>query len=205
MRPLRVLPLVAALILGHVPAAAAVRLEGLPERVRPGDQVEIRWSGLDPDVEEVELELSVAGSGWVRISPEMEALAGRFTWRVGGGLSGPAAVRLRAGGAGREREVARHALVIVSLPRSQPAEILEWPEGWDLDRCAGPAAGGALAAARAGYSGLVESTGLALAPFAGPLRDDGAPLAREASARDLAGAIPAARAFRAPRRLPLRN
>jgi len=184
---------------------ASARLDGIPEQVREGDRVEVRWSALDPDVEEVELELSVAGSRWVRISPEMEALEGRYVWRVTGGLAGPARIRLRAGGERGEREVASHAFTIVPQGIAKPAAILAWPDGWDLAERSGPAAAGALAAEHARYSLLVETPVAATSPSAGAESEEHRTPARESAHRFVLPTTGALRSFHAPRRTPLRN
>jgi len=93
-----------ALLAAAAPAAAAPRLDGIPARVRAGHELRITWTGLVPDAHEAELELSLAGGRWVRISPELEAHEGGFTWRVPAGLAGPARPRLKYGGQGFEAE-----------------------------------------------------------------------------------------------------
>ena len=93
-----------ALLAPAAPAAASPRLHGIPARVPAGSELKIRWTGLGPEAREAELELSLAGGGWVRISPELDAREGGFTWRVPAGLAGPARVRLKYGGDGFEAE-----------------------------------------------------------------------------------------------------
>lgn len=86
---------------------AAVRLHGPAGTVlRPGDVVELRWDGLDAGAREVELELSLDGGRWVRISPEMHALEGRWEWRVPAVSAERARIRLRCGGERREEVAA---------------------------------------------------------------------------------------------------
>src|SRR5262249_3692617 len=80
------------------PARAEPRLAGVPARVAAGEQLDISWSGLEARANEVELELSLASGRWVRISPELEARQGHFSWRVPSDLAGPARLRLRIGG-----------------------------------------------------------------------------------------------------------
>src|SRR5215471_20165452 len=95
-------PLLAALAIGLLaaatPAVAAPRLQGVPARVRGGSELRVTWSGLGSGAHEAELELSLAGGRWVRVSPELDAREGGFTWRVPAGLAGPARLRLRFGG-----------------------------------------------------------------------------------------------------------
>jgi hypothetical protein len=104
MRPRVLAALAIALLATATPAAAAPRLHGVPVRVRGGSELHVTWGGLGQGVHEAELELSLAGGRWVRISPELDAHEGGFTWRVPSGLSGPARLRLRYGGEGFEAE-----------------------------------------------------------------------------------------------------
>ena len=96
MRPL--LPILFAAMLCAPAASAAPRLDGLPRSPRAGDVVHLTWTGLEHDVREVELELSLDGGHWVRVSPEMDAREGHFDWTVPAWASGIARLRLRSGG-----------------------------------------------------------------------------------------------------------
>jgi hypothetical protein len=137
MRPL--LPILLAVLLALVASAAdaAPRLDGLPRAPHAGDVVHLEWSGLGRDVREVELELSLDGSRWVRISPEMEARDGRFDWHVPEWASGIARLRLRSGGELFERvAVVSEAFAIPAHGRAPQLECSgEW---WDVV-VAGPA------------------------------------------------------------------
>src|SRR5262249_21075059 len=93
-----------ALAVTAVPAAAQSRLLGIPAHVPAGGRLQIRWAGLGDDVQEAELELSLGGGRWLRVSPELEARDGGFTWVVPAGLSGPARLRLPCGGERFEAE-----------------------------------------------------------------------------------------------------
>ena len=105
----------------------------LPALLRAGEQVEVRWSGLSADVREVELELSLDGGRWVRISPELEAAEGRFRWQVPAVASARARVRLRAGGERFEQVVGVSAEVRiddgVSNARTRPSSEDWWRLG----------------------------------------------------------------------------
>lgn len=92
------LAFVLALIGSAAPAAAEPELHGIPVHVRAGTALEITWTGLGPEAHEAELELSLAGGRWVRISPELGACEGHFTWHVPAGLVGLARLRLKYGG-----------------------------------------------------------------------------------------------------------
>jgi hypothetical protein len=103
MRPSpRVLALL--VLLATAPAAAGPHLAGIPPQVTAGADLRITWVGLAADAHEAELELSLAGGRWTRISPELEAREGGFTWHVPPSLSGPARLRLRYGGEWFEAE-----------------------------------------------------------------------------------------------------
>src|SRR5262249_35825585 len=91
-------------LLVAAPAAAGPHLAGIPARVQAGAELHIGWVGLGPEVHEAELELSLAGGLWIRISPELEAREGGFIWRVPANLAGPARLRLRYGGGWFEAE-----------------------------------------------------------------------------------------------------
>jgi hypothetical protein len=186
-------------------AEARARLEGLPAEVRSGERIEIRWRELDADVHEVELELSLGGARWVRISPEMEALEGRFTWRVPAGLSGSARLRLRAGGGHGEREVAEQELRILDAGASGPGASLGTPGWWDLEPEHRPAASGLFGARE---PEMLAGCGCAEPVTVSVPSDERATGTLRTSSRR-AAPMPApqafARGFVAPRHSPLRN
>ncbi|MBI5170098.1 MAG: hypothetical protein HZA61_11460 [Candidatus Eisenbacteria bacterium] len=102
--------LLLVLLLPASRAHAAARLHApAGTTLHPGDRVELRWDGLDAGAREVELELSLDGGRWVRISPELHALEGRWTWRVPAVAAERARIRLRAGGERREEVAATGA------------------------------------------------------------------------------------------------
>ena len=121
-------------------AAAAPRLHGIPASVRAGTAVRIAWDGLGTEVHEAEVELSIAGSRWVRISPELDANEGGFSWRVPAGLSGSARLRLRYGGEGFESvaEVSAPFVITAGVLAARPVaperELGAW---WCLGRDGG--------------------------------------------------------------------
>ncbi len=104
-RPLLILPALLLLALPHAAAARTPVLD-VPGAARAGQRLEISWDGLPGDVREVELELSLDGGRWVRISPELEARDGSYHWSVPALTSAHARLRLRAGGDGFEGAVA---------------------------------------------------------------------------------------------------
>lgn len=100
-------------------ADASVRLHGpAGTTLLAGDLVELRWDGLDPGAREVELELSLDGGRWVRISPELHALEGSWDWRVPVVSAEHARIRLRCGGERSEEVVAVGADFRIAAPRS---------------------------------------------------------------------------------------
>jgi hypothetical protein len=67
-------------------------------KVRAGQSVVVRWKALGPDVEELELLLSIDG-GWtfpLRISPELAGAENRYVWRVPNLSARDARIRIRA-------------------------------------------------------------------------------------------------------------
>ena len=74
--------------------------------VRPGETVRIQWTQAGSAVDELELQLSLDGGRHftLRISPELDARAGEFLWRVPNLASAEARVRLRFQRDGREVE-----------------------------------------------------------------------------------------------------
>lgn len=132
-----------ALLAPAAAAAAAPRLHGIPAHVRGGAELRITWSGLGPGADEAELELSLAGGRWVRISPELEAREGGFTWRVPSGLAGPARLRLRYGGEGFEAEgdVSTPFVLEPDAATTRAPDRGVGDEWWNLGRSSGPLPG----------------------------------------------------------------
>ena len=129
-----------ALLVPAARAAGPVRLVGIPAHVRSGSELRIRWTGLGHEAQEAELELSLSGDRWVRISPELEAREGGFTWRVPSGLSGPARLRLRFGGEGFEAEGGVSMPFVIEPDKGGAAMPVPDPaldDGWRLDDFAG--------------------------------------------------------------------
>ena len=104
-RPVLILSAMLLLALPHAAAAGTPALD-VPGAARAGQRLEIRWDGLAGSVREVELELSLDGGRWVRVSPELEAGDGHYHWRVPAVSSAHARLRLRAGGDGFEGQIA---------------------------------------------------------------------------------------------------
>lgn len=97
----------------EIPTGPAITRPTPPDGVRAGDVVELTWRLDDPAVEELELELSVDGGPWRRISPELPGLTSRFEWRVPAVSATHARLRLRVGTRNAEYD----------LPASEPFAI----------------------------------------------------------------------------------
>jgi len=99
---------VLALTVAAHPAAAfgagAISLD-VPAVVTAGQSVELCWSAVPADVEELEIVLSLDGGGsyHVRVSPELEAIEREYRWRVPDLPAAHARLMLRMGGEEGER------------------------------------------------------------------------------------------------------
>lgn len=205
MRPLLPILLFCCLLLA-APAHAAIRFD-VPDggAVRAGDEIELCWDGLDADVYEVEFELSLDGGRWIRISPELDALDGRWTWRVPSLAAERAQLRLRCGGEHREAVAATSALFgIVSRPGHDREFLGEWWPALDRQACDSAPAGLAsreipvlAAAAEAALADVPGAPGLAVPS------NSGATLAPPADAPPPAGSHHARSAR--PTFVPMRN
>jgi hypothetical protein len=89
---------------GAAAGAGAVSLD-VPAVVTAGQSVELRWSLLPADAEELEIVLSLDGGRTypVRVSPELDAREGGYRWRVPDLPAAHARLMLRMGGEGGER------------------------------------------------------------------------------------------------------
>lgn len=191
--------LVLLTLLAPMARAAATLTASRPLAVA-GERITFDWQGLPADAYEVELELSLAGGRWVRVSPGLEPRDGRFEWTVPSGLVGDARVRLRVGGRHDEQ-------VVAEVPLRFAAEIVLGPhvtsdDWWSVESHRAPESSFG--------SGAVWSPSRAPAVFThdtSPPRDP-APtsvaVALDATSAPVAAPI-RPRAFRAPRSLPLRN
>jgi hypothetical protein len=94
----RILLLAMLLLARPQPVLAKTPTLVVPGVVEGGQRVEVRWDRLPGSAQEVELELSLDGGRWVRISPELEAREGFYVWSVPAVTSAHARLRLRAGG-----------------------------------------------------------------------------------------------------------
>lgn len=185
------------------PSTAHPRVEVRAQLAACGDRVLIEWSGLPASVHEVELEVSLGGSRWRRISPELEARDGRYEWRAPEWATGDARIRLRMGGDGFERaELVAAALTLAehdALQRPGADAVDGW---WALSTEPGPDAPGvtapSLAATESSELADTDERSLTCAS------DQRGPLCRIAHARasDRPGTP---RRSRTPKRVPLRN
>jgi hypothetical protein len=170
--------------------------------VRTGETVTLSWCGLPCSAREVELEISLAGGRWLRISPELEASEGVFHWFVPPGLSGEARLRLRWGGEGFESDGVLVPLRIESAgttPHPRPG-----PDWWDL-RAPSPLGPSGFDRTQPAYiprtlpAAVPVSPESLDAPMAGATISD----VRRDDRAQVAGRI--MRAFSPPRATPLRN
>ncbi|MBI1799377.1 MAG: hypothetical protein HYR73_06785 [Candidatus Eisenbacteria bacterium] len=114
------------------------------ESVRAGDSIVLEWTGMDPAVDELEIQLSLDGGRHfaVRVSPELDARAGRYVWRVPNLACADARLRLRFCREGREIEGESLAAFRIAARPMEAAELSQVSEGgwWNGVRDAGPGA-----------------------------------------------------------------
>jgi hypothetical protein len=96
-----------------------------------GETVQIRWSGVPADAEEIELLLSVDGGEnfSLRLTDELDSSSGSFLWRVPGLLTDTASLAIRMGAHGEEIVSAPGPLFRLSHGPSTPAVLLRWKAG----------------------------------------------------------------------------
>jgi hypothetical protein len=168
--------------------------------LRAGVAERIEWSGLPEWADEVELELSLDGGRWVRVSPELEAREGGYSWVVPEVGCGHARLRLRAGGEHHEE------IVAVSDEfglESSPGALIgdDW---WHLGERHATATG--LAPASARFSEATGIASLVVPSRVGTPAPDVRPAPASPSPASIAGAIGARPPGTAARRAyPLRN
>ena len=141
------MPAGAAVIAPPRPAApaslSAIRFSHPAEgsSLREGDAVQIRWSGVPADAEEIELLLSVDGGQQfsLRLTDELDSTSGSFLWRVPSLSTDTASLAIRMGVHGEEIVSAPGPLFRLSHGPSTPAVLLRWKAGeiWVDSRGAG--------------------------------------------------------------------
>ena len=96
-----------------------------------GEIVQIRWSGVPADAEEIELLLSVDGGQHfsLRLTDELDSSSGSFLWRVPSLLTDSASLAIRVGAHGEETVSASGPLFRLSHGPSTPAVLLRWKAG----------------------------------------------------------------------------
>jgi hypothetical protein len=152
----RLLPVVlalAALLAGATLARASVGsllVDG--SEFHAGESVEVRWTGLPPECDELELLLSVdGGRTWpLRVSAELEPREGGFRWRVPNLAAGRARLRLRYGLGHRELDGPPTGTFRIVADPGAPASAFRFREGdwWERFESAGAPRAGALTAPR---------------------------------------------------------
>jgi hypothetical protein len=205
MRPITALLLAALLVSAPSSARAGTRLsvtEGAV--VRAGATVTLEWSGVPLTAHELELEWSLPGGRWRRLSPELSSSVTRYAWRVPAHLAGEVHVRLRHGGV--SEETAGEALVVevVAAPSLVHEGLTD--DWWDEHGLDGSGASGAWSDAAPAWSVADDSPQAASAPVA-PMLPPARPADRftaPSEGHEAAVGI-ATRSFRAPRLAPQRN
>jgi hypothetical protein len=93
-----------------------------------GELVEIRWSGIPPAADEVELLLSLDGGRHfsLRLTEELDAQSRSFLWRVPSLIADGAALMLRMGIGGREVESAPGPLFSLRPEPYSFKALLRW-------------------------------------------------------------------------------
>ena len=96
-----------------------------------GDTIQIRWSGVPADAEEIELLLSVDGGEHfsLRLTDELDSSSGSFLWRVPSLLTDAASLAIRVGSHGEEIVSAPGPLFRLSHSPSTPSVLLRWKAG----------------------------------------------------------------------------
>lgn len=134
-------PAGAAVIESPRPAAAAVIASSLTavrfsrpgegSALREGEIVEIRWSGVPGDADEIELLLSVDGGQHfsLRLTDELNSGSKSFLWRVPGLLTDSASLAIRMGIHGREILSAPGPLFRLSRNPWTASTSLRWKAG----------------------------------------------------------------------------
>jgi hypothetical protein len=118
------LPATSALASARADISGPVLVTGIRDGVRAGEEIELRWSGADPSIDELEILLSVDDGRHfaLRVSPELDARAGRYLWRVPNLATANARLRVRFQHGGREIEGgASAAFRITPDPADAPA------------------------------------------------------------------------------------
>jgi hypothetical protein len=107
---------------GRVDTPAPALETGIRESVRAGERIDLKWTGIDASIEELEIQLSVDGGRHftLRVTPELDARAGHFVWRVPNLATADARLRVRFNRGGREIEGSTSAAFRI-MPRADDA------------------------------------------------------------------------------------
>lgn len=99
--------------------------------LRGGEAVEVRWSGVPAEAEEVELLLSLdGGRGYsLRLTEELDADSRSFLWRVPNVVADRAALGIRMGIGGREITATPGPIFQIAPDASLPSAPLRWASG----------------------------------------------------------------------------
>jgi hypothetical protein len=117
----------------HASSLSAIRFSQPAEgsSLHEGDTVQIRWSGVPADAEEIELLLSVDGGRQfsLRLTDELDSTDGSFLWRVPSLSTDAASLAIRMGVHGEEIVSASGPLFRLSHSPSTASVLLRWKAG----------------------------------------------------------------------------
>ena len=100
------------------------------EAVAAGSVMEVRWAGLSPDAEEVELLLYLdGGASFLRLTEELSPAGGTYRWRVPELSARRAFLVLRMGEGGREIESEPTAEFEILASGSSSGARVQWAHG----------------------------------------------------------------------------
>ena len=134
------MPAGAAVMASRPPAAPAIVSPLSPivfsqpaegSSLHEGETVQIRWSGVPADAEEIELLLSVDGGEHfsLRLTDKLDSSSGSFLWRVPSLSTDAASLAIRMGARGEEIVSAPGPLFRLSHSPSTPPVLLRWKAG----------------------------------------------------------------------------
>ncbi len=193
-------------------AGSLITLAPLPAEVRAGEVVTLRWSEPVPGIEEFEILLSVddGRSFPLRVTPELDARAGEYRWRVPDLPTATARLRVRAGNQRGEFECAPGApFRITGRDAAARPEVAVHESGWwDGLTAARGAVSAALGPARATLHAAAEPAYATVedrAPRGGWPAAHGTLMSRLTRAAGPLAAPDGERLIRSPLRVPMRR
>jgi hypothetical protein len=124
-------PRPAAPVLASSPSGIRFSQPAQGSSLHEGDVIEIRWSGVPEDAEEIELLVSVDGGRQfsLRLTDELDSSSHSFLWRVPGLSTDTASLAIRMGAEGEEILSAPGPLFRISPGPFMPGVSLRWKAG----------------------------------------------------------------------------